>query len=171
VAIPDRRRWDGCQPEPDASDAWGDARRAEALDAAHLRPELRDAGAGKSVGRALDAREPDAWCQRRERQLARPERGAAVELCTQAEARFEERSCAAPGAAVDQQPEALPDAARALEAAAQSRQRRPEAPEAQQELAMRQRLAARALPDAAQPQAAQEVVLERRLASRRPEAQ
>lgn len=92
-----QRRADALRQEPNAWDALACARQDATADAPHLELRLPSAGdAEKLAGRARDDRARDGMFPRLElRAVPEAEPDARV-LCTQAAARFAERSCAAP---------------------------------------------------------------------------
>ncbi len=173
-AVLGRHQSDDSQREPDASDASACVRQGGGADAVPPLRALLDADAGRSAGRAQDAQERDARSPS-ERQIARQEPVAAAELCRPDEAQSEERSCVAPEVAVVRRRVAR-DAALALEperlAAAELRQRRPEAPAEPEVVEARpQQAAARVSPGVAQRLAVPEAALAPRQASRPSAAQ
>jgi hypothetical protein len=114
AAIPDQRQWDERLPEPDAWDAWDDARQDEAANAERPPRALADAGAGKSVAPAQDVRAKDARFPQ-EHPLGRRARPAAAGLCTPGAVRSAARSCAGPAWEAQQPRAAQPDLTRRVE--------------------------------------------------------
>ena len=106
---PDQRRADAHLPEPCAWDASGDAHPDEA-DAADLRREPLDVGAGKLADPEPDVRARDAWWFLPVLQSALQARpGEAAELCTRDAGRSAEQSCAAQAVVAALKPRAQPD--------------------------------------------------------------
>lgn len=96
AASQDRRRADADLLNQFVWGASGDARRDEAADASQ-EGHQRDAGAEKSADRVRDARARDdaQWAARGvEQSAALGAAASALELCTRAEGRSAERSCA-----------------------------------------------------------------------------
>jgi hypothetical protein len=107
-----QRRADALPQEPIAWDAWDDARPDAAADEAHRALRLPSAGdAERWVDRVQADRGRDGTFRRLELQAAPEAEPGALALCTLAEARFAERSCAAQEAQMQKQQEAQPDAA------------------------------------------------------------
>ena len=93
---PARHRGGAGPRDPSASDASDGAHQDEGADAERrLQALLVDAGAGRSVDRALGVRERAALLRRKLLSGLLEQPDAAAALCTPDEVRFAERSCAA----------------------------------------------------------------------------